>query len=87
MLRKWYLVSLLVYPCQFGRVHCCPTILTIKTREQPKPSLSGFGNFYTAKRYFRSKAKAKKWAASMVGTYSKGTRENPLLTGGQLSLF
>jgi hypothetical protein len=87
MLRKWYLVSLVVFPCQFGRVHCCPSILTIKTCAKPKPSLSGFGNFYTAKRYFRTQAKDQKWAASMVGACSKGTRENPLLTGGQLSLF
>ncbi|MFP3041345.1 hypothetical protein LQZ19_05930 [Treponema primitia] len=87
MLRKFYLALVLVFPCQFDRVHCCPYFATVKAHTLPGPALSTFGNYYTAKRYFRHKKSAQKWAAFMVRTYTKGPRENPLLTGGQLALF
>jgi hypothetical protein len=53
----------------------------------PGPSLFNVGNFYTVKRYFRKQKKAQKWAAYVVRTHTVGTLENPILTGGQLSLL
>jgi hypothetical protein len=87
MLRKFYLASVLVFPCQFGRVHCCPYFSTVMALALPHPSLFHIVNFYTVKRYFRSKTKAKKWAAHVVRTHTIGLLKNPILTGGQLSLF
>jgi hypothetical protein len=87
MRRRFYLASVLVFPCQFGRVHCCPFIFPVKSRTLPVPHLSHIGNFYNAKRYFRKKAKALAWAAYVVNTHTAGSLAHPLITGGQLSLF
>jgi hypothetical protein len=87
MLGKFYRASVLVYPCQFNRVHCCPYFSTGKASALPPPTLSAFGNYYTVKRYFRSYKKAHAWAAYIVTSYRKGSRENPILKGGQLTLF
>jgi hypothetical protein len=87
MLRKFYLAIVMVYPCQFNRVHCFPHVIPVMARAMPGPSLVSTGNYHTLKRYFPTMAQARKWASYMLGTYSKGTREHPLHTGNQLSLF
>jgi hypothetical protein len=87
MLRKFYLASVLIYPCQFCRVHCIPYFSTVKAPALPRPSVSGSYNYNTFKRYFRKQKKALSWAAFMVKTHTKGPLENPLLHRGQLFLF
>jgi hypothetical protein len=87
MLQDFFLAFVLVYPCQFNRVHCCPSVFPYKACALPKPSVSHVGNFFTVKRYFETKEEAKKFAAYMKQKFSKGTLENPILTGGQQSLF
>jgi hypothetical protein len=87
MLRGFYLATVLVFPCQFDRVHCCPSVCPVMAPALPRPSLFHVGNYYTLKRCFRSKTKAQKWVAHVVSTHTAGPLKNPILTGGQLSLF
>lgn len=92
MISKFYLASVLVFPGQFNRIHCCPWVSVVHAPSLPSPSISSFGNYHSVKRYFSSGKKAHTWAARIVKKFSVGPKHNPLLSalmfhGGQLSLF
>jgi hypothetical protein len=89
---RCYLVHVIVFPCQSGGVHCSAHVLRLRLPSLPPPSLSGCGNYYTLKRFFRCHKKAHMWASYMRTTYTTGPTVHPLLSapvfnGGQLSLF
>jgi hypothetical protein len=83
----YYQVFAHVYPAQCDRVLVHSHIIRVVAPKLPEPFHSSFGNFFTLKRFFKTREKAEIWALGLHQKYAKGPIKNPSLDGGQLHLF